>query len=254
MVEMTGAAFVGGSAANVWGCGGIAARICRVKTRHDQRTQHALRMTTTAQKSQNETPRVVPDASEKLELSRREVLHQAVTTTFSGALAAALVISSDVEPAVAVLPPSGLGGLVEMYKDIPKGFSIFRPSGWNQFDTLPGEYDVKWQDVINPIEMITVLTTPVSKGKTTADLGNVEDVGKKLAESRGGSLISASSKTVENVEIYVIELASERKHQYLALSVAKSKLYSATANCPANRWNKREKLLRGCIDSFIPKL
>ena len=38
-----------------------------------------------------------------------------------------------------------MGGLLEPYKDINKGFSLYRPAGWNQFDSAPGEYDIKWE-------------------------------------------------------------------------------------------------------------
>ena len=40
---------------------------------------------------------------------------------------------------------SRMGGLLEPYKDINKGFSLYRPAGWNQFDSAPGEYDIKWE-------------------------------------------------------------------------------------------------------------
>merc|ERR1711939_1045979 len=31
---------------------------------------------------------------------------------------------------------------------VEKGFQILKPNGWNQFDTAPGEYDVKWEDLV----------------------------------------------------------------------------------------------------------
>lgn len=40
---------------------------------------------------------------------------------------------------------SRLGGLLDSYKDINKGFSLYKPTGWNQFEAAPGEYDIKWE-------------------------------------------------------------------------------------------------------------
>ncbi len=38
-----------------------------------------------------------------------------------------------------------MGGLLDVYKDINKGFVLLRPTGWNQFEAAPGEYDIKWE-------------------------------------------------------------------------------------------------------------
>ncbi len=40
---------------------------------------------------------------------------------------------------------SRMGGLLDVYKDINKGFSLYKPTGWNQFEAAPGEYDIKWE-------------------------------------------------------------------------------------------------------------
>jgi hypothetical protein len=40
---------------------------------------------------------------------------------------------------------SRMGGLLDSYKDINKGFSLYKPTGWNQFEAAPGEYDIKWE-------------------------------------------------------------------------------------------------------------
>lgn len=48
-----------------------------------------------------------------------------------------------------------------------------RPSGWNEFSASES-FDVKWVDIIDPLEQITVVTTPVSKGKSVTDIGTPE--------------------------------------------------------------------------------
>ena len=50
------------------------------------------------------------------------------------------VEASDDRPKV-----SRMGGMLDAYKDINKGFSMYKPTGWNQFEAVPGQYDVKWE-------------------------------------------------------------------------------------------------------------
>eukprot|EP00184_Porphyridium_aerugineum_P000748 CAMPEP_0184698262 /NCGR_PEP_ID=MMETSP0313-20130426/4948_1 /TAXON_ID=2792 /ORGANISM="Porphyridium aerugineum, Strain SAG 1380-2" /LENGTH=224 /DNA_ID=CAMNT_0027157179 /DNA_START=8 /DNA_END=682 /DNA_ORIENTATION=+ len=183
-------------------------------------------------------------------VSRRQVIFSATT------LAAASILVAQ-SPALAAGRPASVAAvasLVSVYKDINKGFTIYRPNGWNEFDATPDQYDIKWQDIIEPSEQVTVLTTPVSKGKSISDLGDAQKVGEKVAASRGGKLVGATEKEVEGVKMYTIELQGTRLHQLISLSVNKSKLYSVTATSSEARWPKREALLRAVVDSFVPKL
>lgn len=147
-----------------------------------------------------------------------------------------------------------ISALVTPYKDLPKGFSILRPNGWNEFEGSPDAYDIKWQDVIQPMEFITVLTSPVAKEKQLVDIGPPDTVGEKLAAGRGGKLLGAAEKEIDGVAAYVFEIEKGSSHQLTLLSINKQKLYSVNANCPQSRWSKRERLLRGVVDSFRPKL
>lgn len=49
-----------------------------------------------------------------------------------------------------------MGGMLDAYSDIQKGWSIYKPSTWNKFDASPGEYDAKWQDVVGYTEQLIV--------------------------------------------------------------------------------------------------
>ena len=140
------------------------------------------------------------------------------------------------------------------YKDLPKGFTILRPREWNEFEGMQDSYDIKWQDIIQPLEFITVLTSPLPKGKALADIGTADALGKKLAGKRGGQLLHADAKDIEGVPAYVFEIKKGASHQLTLLSVNKQKLYSVNASCAEKRWGRREKLLRGVVDSFRPKL
>lgn len=144
--------------------------------------------------------------------------------------------------------------MVEVYKDLNKGFTILRPQGWNQFEATAGQYDIKWQDLIQPLEIITVLTTPVGKGKTLADIGTPDAVGAKLAKSRRAELVSAVSRDVDGLTYYNVELKNNSVHQLTSLVVNKNKLYSVNVSSAESKWPKREKLLRGVAESFKPSL
>lgn len=140
------------------------------------------------------------------------------------------------------------------YRDLPKGFTILRPNGWNEFEGLQDNYDIKWQDVIQPLEFITVLTSPVSSDRGLSDLGTVDNVGQKLAKSRDAELVNASERSIDGVPAYVFEMKREQAHQITLLCVSKMKLYSVNVSASERRWTKREKLLRAVVNSFKPKL
>lgn len=167
-----------------------------------------------------------------------------------GAAAAAtatlpITISQGVQPALALD--------VVQYVDLPKGFRMLRPSGWNEFSATPDQYDVKWQDVIQPLEFVSVLTTPTGS-KSLSSLGSADDLGQKLADKRAGQLVGSSEKDIDGIPAYVIEIKRGNAHQLTLLTVNKQKLYAVTASADEKRWGKREKLLRNVVDSFQPKL
>jgi photosystem II oxygen-evolving enhancer protein 2 len=171
---------------------------------------------------------------------------------------AVLAAGAGLAAAVAVCPSAPapvLAADLMPYKDIAKGFSVLRPSGWNEFDGAEGQYDIKWQDVIQPLEFVTVLTTPVSKGKALVDIGGVDSVAERLAKGRGGSVVAAVETMVGgDTPAYVIEIKKEAAHQMTLLAVAKSKLYSLNVSASEQRWPRRQKLLRQVVESFQPKL
>ena len=152
-----------------------------------------------------------------------------------------------------VLPKEqAIAGEVVPYTDLPKGFKIMRPNGWNEFAGTPDQYDIKWADVIQPLEFVQILTTPSIK--PLSELGDVNNVGERLAKSRGGELIDAKNLDIDGIPAYVFEIKKGGAHQLTLLTVNKAKLFSLTASSGENRWPKREKLLREVVASFRPKL
>lgn len=166
----------------------------------------------------------------------------------------ALADSSSAASAAAAAP-SGLARQMEPYADVNKGFRILRPSGWNEFEGSPDNFDIKWQDVVQPLEFVTVLTAPVQRGKSMTDLGSAEAVGRSLANKRNAQLLAADQKQdADGIVYYVLEYKRESAHQLTLLTINKNKLYSVNVSASERRWSRREKLLRAVVDSFVPRL
>ena len=62
---------------------------------------------------------------------------------------------------------SKLGGLLEPFADVGKGWRILKPYGWNQFDTRPGVYEEKWTDIVAANQQNLLVTTVPVKSTTT---------------------------------------------------------------------------------------
>ena len=149
-----------------------------------------------------------------------------------------------------------MGGLLEKYSDTTRGWSIFAPSGWNKFDGEVGAYDVKWQDLVDGRENIKVSSNPVkSTTSSISALGEVQEVGKKLASSRQAKLVNAEERLTDGILFYTFEFSlDEGTHQLLSLSVNKGRIWSLDANTTEKRWEKRKEMYSNVIGSFIPKL
>ena len=150
-----------------------------------------------------------------------------------------------------------MGGLLEKYQDINRGWTILAPSGWNRFDGEVGAYDVKWQDLVDPRDNVKVSSTPVKSTTTSiAALGeDVKAIGESLAAKRDAKLVKAEERLTDGVLFYVFDFAlSDGTHQLLSLSVNKGKIWSLDANTVEKRWSKREELYYNVIGSFMPKL
>ena len=149
-----------------------------------------------------------------------------------------------------------MGGLLEAYQDGARGLRIMAPSGWNKFEGEVGAYDIKWQDLVDPTENIKISSSPVKSTTESIDiLGDVKELGPKLAAKRNAKLISASDRTTEGILFYTFDFAlPDQTHQLLLLCVAKGKLWSVDASAKEKRWVKREELFKNVLGSFVPRL
>merc|ERR1711920_1042794 len=108
------------------------------------------------------------------------------------------------------------GGALEPYIDVQKGYKLYRPTAWNQFDTDPGVYDVKFQDVINSFETVQVSSSPVTTATSISALGDIASVAAKFAKSRNAALVSSSERDADGSLLYSMELQGDMYHEYLA--------------------------------------
>merc|ERR1719409_1351911 len=144
-------------------------------------------------------------------LSRRHALQQG----FAGA---AILAAGAALPAVAADESfSKMGGLLEPFIDTQRGYKLYKPAGWNQFDADPGVYDIKFQDIIESETTVQVSSSPVSTVTSISALGDLDAVGAKFAKSRNADLVSATERDVEGSLVYTLELKGEIYHELLAL-------------------------------------
>lgn len=161
-------------------------------------------------------------------------------------------IAGDNEPRIT----TRMGGLLEAYQDGPRGLRLMAPSGWNKFDGEVGAYDIKWQDLVDPTENIKISSSPVKSTTESIDaLGDVKELGVKLAAKRNANLVSATDRTTEGILFYTFDFAlPDKTHQLLLLCVAKGKLWSVDASAKEKRWSKREEMYKNVLGSFVPRL
>lgn len=170
--------------------------------------------------------------------------------TAGASLAAAFGVSS----ASAAEPEfSKMGGLLEPFIDTQKGYKLYKPTGWNQFDADPGVYDIKFQDIIESETTVQVSSSPVATATSVSALGELQEVGAKFAKSRQAELVSANEREVEGSLVYTFELKGELYHELLALCINRGKLFRVTTVTSNKKWAKRQEMYKNIVASFVPK-
>lgn len=170
-----------------------------------------------------------PRAAESAVLSRRTLGAQVA----SGLAALALGQSAT----AAEEGPSRMGGLLEPFIAPAQGYKLLKPSGWNKFDADPGNFDVKFVDIIEPFETVQVSTSPVATATSVDALGDLQEVGAKFAKSRGAQLVAAKQRDADGSLLYELELKGEIYHEYLGLTINKGKLYRVSCVAKNTRWS-----------------
>jgi photosystem II oxygen-evolving enhancer protein 2 len=173
-------------------------------------------------------------------------------------------------------PTSGL----KAYVDSLDGYEFLYPNGWLPVEVSSGA-DVVFRDLIQTTENVSVVVSPLTQGKTLAELGSPKDLGERLAKrviappesGRQAELISAEQREVGgqsyyNLE-YVINLPTQasspaaspapnptpnssiyQRHTLTSVAVSRGKLYTLSVSAPENRWAKVQKQFDIVTQSF----
>ena len=167
----------------------------------------------------------------------------------------ALVAPPALAADVLEIPPATtkMGGLLEKYADVNRGFRLLKPTTWNQFDGEPGAYDVRWVDVVAPAESVTLSTSAYGAGASIEDLAAVDRLGAKLASARG-TLTGARARRSADILFYDFSFSGEGRRELLTMCVHKGRLWQLAAKAPEASWGKREALYLNVVGSFVPKL
>lgn len=144
-----------------------------------------------------------------------------------------------------------MGGLLDKFGDVNRGFRIYKPSTWNQFENGDG-YDFRWTDIVDKRDVITLSTSAYS-GDRISDLAGVDRLGEKLAKSHG-DVVAGRARTSDGILFYDYIFKGETAYELLTMCVNKSRLWQLSARTPAASWEKREGLLRNVVGSFVPRL
>lgn len=184
-------------------------------------------------------------------MSRRSWASAVVKGAALGALVAPQVSLAEVEEVP--LSRARLGGILEPYSDIQRGFRIMAPYSWNKFENGDG-YDVRWMDLVNPKENVLLRSSAVKSDASLDKIGTPEEVGKKLASSREAQVVKSSARKTENLIFYDFEFVSDKAHELCTLCINRNKLYSLSAVTTPKAWGKRQDAYEALVKSFIPKV
>ncbi|CAM9346511.1 unnamed protein product [Scytosiphon promiscuus] len=195
-------------------------------------------------------------------MSAEGALDRAQFLTASAAVAASvaalpLAAAADeekIETTEVKLVTTKLGGQLEPFADVSKGYRLAKPLGWNRYDGTSGEYTVKMVDLVDPTTLILLTNSPVKSDTELATLGTVSQVGQKLSKGRDMELVSARDRITEGIRLYDFEFKGGGRRELKTLSVNKNKLWNLTLGCPEKAWRKEEEPFRAIVDSFLPRL
>lgn len=158
------------------------------------------------------------------------------------------------EPDKVPLVTTKLGGQLEPFADVSKGYRLAKPIGWNRFNGETGEYVVKMVDLVDRTMAILLYNSPVKSDTKLTTVGDVQALGEKLSKDRGMEIVMARDRVTEGIRLYDYEFKYKDRRELRTLAVNKSKLWSLTITCPEKSWAQQEEVLKVVVDSFLPRL
>lgn len=149
------------------------------------------------------------------------------------------------------------------YVDSTDGYEFFYPNGWLPVKVSDGP-DVVLHDLIETSENVSVVISPVTEGKTLAELGTPGEVGYKLGKSaiapadsgREAELVAAGQLERDGKTYYLLEYAvklpnQQQRHNLASVAVSRGKLFTFNASTPERRWQKVHNVFEAMAKSFI---
>ncbi|CAM9929939.1 unnamed protein product [Ascophyllum nodosum] len=158
------------------------------------------------------------------------------------------------QPEKVPLVTTKLGGQLEPFADVSKGYRLAKPIGWNRFDGEAGEYVVKMVDLVDRSKTILLYNSPVKSDTTLTMVGDLQSLGEKLSKNRDAEIVKARDRITEGMRIYDYEFKYKDRHELQTLVVNKSKLWRLTITCPEKSWNQQGQVFKTIVDSFLPRL
>ncbi|BAY63307.1 photosystem II oxygen evolving complex protein PsbP [Calothrix brevissima NIES-22] len=142
------------------------------------------------------------------------------------------------------------------------GYEFSYPNGWVQVKVANGP-DVVFHDLIELSENVSVVISPVSEGKTLAELGTPTEVGYKLGKAalappdsgRTAELVNAAQQEVNGKIYYLLEYLvklpnNQQRHNLASVAVSRGKLFTFNASVPERRWQKLKNAIDEAVSSF----
>ncbi len=156
---------------------------------------------------------------------------------------------------------SAASGL-KSYVDSTDGYEFLYPNGWLPVKVTNGP-DVVLHDLIETTENVSVVISPVPKGKTLAELGTPGEVGYKLAKSaiappdsgREAELVNAEGRQSGVKTYYILEYAvklpnQQERHNLASVAVSRGKLFTFNVSTPERRWSRVQPVFEQVVNSF----
>ncbi|KAJ1454016.1 hypothetical protein M885DRAFT_522498 [Pelagophyceae sp. CCMP2097] len=187
---------------------------------------------------------------------QRAVARRGVAQVVGGVVAAVVLpafAAESVEYPEVAPSTDRLGGALEKFADVNRGFRLLKPTTWNQFEGEAGAYDFRWVDVVSAVDSITVSTS--AYGGTSIDgIATVDKLGAKLSKNRDSVVIASSARVTDGILFYEYEFDGEMGHELLALCVNKNRLWQISAKSTTKNWKKKQAIYKAVVASFVPKL
>lgn len=154
------------------------------------------------------------------------------------------------------------GAGLNSYVDSYNGYQFLYPNGWVEYAKAKDGPDIVFHDIIQETENVSVVISPVTDGKTLADLGTPTEVGQRIAQkvltseeaSRKAELVSVAQREVDGSTYYLLEyevnLPGQSRHNLASAVVRRGQLFTFNASTTEDRWERMKDTFMQVVSSF----